>query len=650
MTETTRSIPIPLLLRSPKLPNITMGRGGRRNRKRKLSETEAINRRQADEVTANVVWWSDETDNHDPRLDIFSVDPTQLQSSQPLQYTELTLLRQYYAFLATKYNWKSPILVQSHAWPHVFYNENKRRHVAFVSATASGKTLVFGLPLLIRAFIEQQHGLVLVPTRELAVQVGKNIKAWSDCILQNQQDEREKTSDTTPALPPTILVMHGGGESTTVHLDAMNKALANHNTLLMVATPGRFLDVLKSVELQATTTKPPLVISTICFDEADRLALQSDLSKQVDDIIERIVIKETGRQQQQLCLCSATLSANARTKWNEWIHQMAQFDCVLVQIGGGSHETPQVEELDLAGQHSASQHHEEDASNVAEQSSPSTITASNLFSRIPSNLTQVLHVCAEHKKARKLITTLQSLRKDSKKKAGLGIIFFNRIKTLQFASKLLQKNQIACLELHSQMPQDKRERAVQTFSSGRIALLLATDVAARGLHIDYIKTIVNYDFPSNLEQYIHRCGRAGRNNHHDSSDTGVVYSFFTRNFSVMAKDLVALLRATNQHVDPNLLELAKEGGKHGISNDTTDSRREGSKRQKTSNEFDNQPSDQGALDKGSASEGDNDSSDNDGDDDDGPVLKDHPGNRVVLKRADNVSDASSDSDDDDEER
>ena len=632
-----------------------MGRGGRRNRKRKLTEGEAAVVVVPETPTAIVRWWDDghqaatdpetQTEPHEPPPEALEWLPDSTAKTTSNQ--ELVLLQQYYSWLAEKYRWNAPTMVQSYAWPHVFWNNNpqqQRPHVAFVSATASGKTLVFGLKLLIRAHEHGQHGLVLVPTRELALQVGSNLVQWN-AVIESQNADAKTASRTS------ILTLHGGGESAKQQVVVLQKSI-HKGPVLMVATPGRFRDVLERIEQS-------FHIATICLDEADRLSLQSDLCQQVDDILDRVVLDKKGsstrdyeqqQQQQQLCLCSATLSATAQSKWTGWIQRMPQQTCVLVQIGTG----PLVVQGSSAEgvQANAATHQESPATSPTQIDSPCarpSSATSNLFSRIPTNLTQVLHVCAEHKKARKLITTLQSIRQDSNnhnnnksKGQGLGIVFFNRIKTLQFASKLLQKNQIQCLELHSQMPQDRRERAIQTFASGRVALLLATDVAARGLHIDHVKTVVNYDMPSNLEQYIHRCGRAGRTQPTaggGGSGGGVAYSFFTRNFSVMAKDMVELLRATNQHVDPNLLELVREeeAKKSGAHHDGA------AKRQRTDAKRDESVE---AAAAAAAAANHDDAEDIASDSDDSVAGKDHPGNRIMLRRAGNISDASSDSDDD----
>ena len=102
--------------------------------------------------------------------------------------------------------------------------------------------------------------------------------------------------------------------------------------------------------------------------------------------------------------------------------------------------------------------------------------------------------------------------------------------------------------------------------------MLATDVAARGLHVAGVRFMVNYNFPGCLEQYVHRCRRAGRTNisHEDetekttihdtaaAADDPTIYSFFVREMAPMAKDVFKLLRSCGAWIDPNLMALVGE--------------------------------------------------------------------------------------------
>lgn len=90
-------------------------------------------------------------------------------------------------------------------------------------------------------------------------------------------------------------------------------------------------------------------------------------------------------------------------------------------------------------------------------------------------------------------------------------------------------------------------------NQGKLNVLIATDVAARGIHINRLKYVINYDFPLNLEQYCHRVGRTGR-----QDSIGYAYSFLTRNLAMLSKDLIKLLQICKQVIEPNLIKLAND--------------------------------------------------------------------------------------------
>lgn len=93
---------------------------------------------------------------------------------------------------------------------------------------------------------------------------------------------------------------------------------------------------------------------------------------------------------------------------------------------------------------------------------------------------------------------------------------------------------------------------------GKARILVATDVAARGLDVDGIQHVINYDYPGNSEDYVHRIGRTGR-----SDKTGTSYTFFTENNGKQAGDLLAVLREAKQEIDPKLLEMASRNRGRG---------------------------------------------------------------------------------------
>ena len=481
----------------------------------------------------------------------------------------------------------TPTSIQLQSWPILCHSTYDMIGIA---ATGSGKTLAYGLGMAVN--IPKQfkgvYGLILVPTRELAQQVEKDIQQAAKHVQ--------------------VIAIYGGVDRQT-QLDALMDNTA-HKPKIVAATAGRFVDLWKDCTGQLEN------IQMIVLDEADRMASNLDMAQQVDQIIQYLTHKP------RVCLYSATMPRIVREKWRDWIQKptaIVKIDTLTV----GTDTTVQEEAIALAEATTAATKgnatNKEIESKHAKRPRQSMETA-----QIPAHVTQILHVCSTHKKPKKLIATLAKIRKDDagSRQRGLCLVFFARIKTLQYMNKLLAKEGIICAELHSQMKQEARERTLTNFRAGKIDTLLASDIAARGIHVNNIQYVVNYDFPTSLDQYVHRCGRAGRNQVSGSEQaktnkSTIVYSFFSREMEPLAKDILSLLQANNAWIDPNLMELAgDDGGKK-------------TKRKKVNKEV---------VEKEPSANADNEE-----DWDDGQFPSLNP-NRIVLKRASHVSDASDDDD------
>jgi superfamily II DNA/RNA helicase len=208
---------------------------------------------------------------------------------------------------------------------------------------------------------------------------------------------------------------------------------------------------------------------------------------------------------------------------------------------------------------------------------------------------------------------LYKIRKDEAdaktRRKGLVIVFFNRVKTLQNVAKILAKEHpsMKCAVIHGKIDQDVREQRLSDFKSGKTTTLLATDIAARGIHVNNVQYVINHDFPETLDQvrtknslpfrmsfpentasygdiatvslldtcslthffrtylyslqYVHRCGRAGRTQ--DSKKMPIqaqVRSFYTAELAPIAKSVLTLLQDSENPsttIDPKLVELAE---------------------------------------------------------------------------------------------
>jgi superfamily II DNA/RNA helicase len=286
------------------------------------------------------------------------------------------------------------------------------------SKTGSGKTLGFGIPIVERidSTMIRPAALVLVPTRELAVQVAEEI------------------SDIAQVKGLKVATVYGG-----VGLDAQAKRA--RKAQVIVATPGRLEDLLQRRLISMDR------ITILVLDEADRM-LDMGFQPQVDKIVDRISRKR------QTMFFSATLDGR-------------------------------VGQLARAYTNDAVRHE-------VHEDTPVISAASHRF--IP--------VTAENK--------IDSLVKLLREQRDLAIVF---VRTKHGADKLVKKlraQRIESLAIHGNKSQNQRQRALDRFASGHVDVLIATDVAARGLDLDGITHVINFDPPHDHTDYVHRVGRTAR--------------------------------------------------------------------------------------------------------------------------------------------
>ncbi|CAL9230283.1 unnamed protein product [Arabidopsis halleri] len=165
------------------------------------------------------------------------------------------------------------------------------------------------------------------------------------------------------------------------------------------------------------------------------------------------------------------------------------------------------------------------------------------------SITQTIEVLAPMEKHSRLEQILRSQEPGSK------IIIFCSTKRMcdQLARNLTRT--FGAAAIHGDKSQAERDDVLNQFRSGRTPVLVATDVAARGLDVKDIRVVVNYDFPNGVEDYVHRIGRTGR-----AGATGLAYTFFGDQDAKHASDLIKILEGANQKVPPQVREMATRGG------------------------------------------------------------------------------------------
>ena len=293
------------------------------------------------------------------------------------------------------------------------------RDVCGKAKTGSGKTLAFGLPLLMRigkSDGKRPRGLVLVPTRELAIQVHEVLEPLAEAVGRR------------------AVVVYGGAD-----LDRQVKKLGK-GCDVVIATPGRLIDLSERREITMAD------IEVVVLDEADRMADMGFLP-QVDWLLRRI------ERPHQTMLFSATLDGDVDRLVRRHLK-----DPVRHQVEAA---VPTVESM----QHRFLQVHQMDKVRTAAA------------------------ICrAAHK----------------------AILF---VRTKRGADRLveqLEREKVKAAAIHGDLRQSSREKAIADFSSGKLPVLVATDVAARGLDIDDVDVVVHYDPPEDHKAYLHRSGRTAR--------------------------------------------------------------------------------------------------------------------------------------------
>ena len=301
------------------------------------------------------------------------------------------------------------------------------RDVVGKAITGSGKTLAFGLPLMARltkARPRKPVALILVPTRELAAQVQKE--------LAQLTDDRGRR----------VISIYGG-----TSYNVARKAL-NFGVDVVVACPGRLEDMLEQGALDLSS------VTTVVVDEADRMADMGFLP------CVRRIVGATPRDR-QVMLFSATMGPDVKSLVREFTDNAAVHDVV------GDEAPNDVDHYFWR---------------VAREQRPQ-ITA---------------EIVEEYERA---------------------LVFTRTKHGADRLSRQLEERGISAVPLHGDRTQAQRDRALRSVKNGQIRVLVATDVAARGLHIEDLPVVIHYDPPAQATDYLHRSGRTGR-----AGATGAVIS------------------------------------------------------------------------------------------------------------------------------
>jgi len=324
--------------------------------------------------------------------------------------------------------------------------------------TGTGKTFAFGIPMIEHIDLEcgDVQGLILAPTRELAIQIGDELRS----LLTYYSGIR-------------VAVLYGGAG-----IVGQAKQLEK-KPQIVVATPGRLMDHYNRKNIRFDK------IQTVVLDEADRM-LDMGFFKDVTRIIEKI------KNRRNLGLFSATISQEVMTV--SWMYQR---DEVEITVEPKQEDRPDIDQF-----------------------------------------------CTTVTPLQKAETTLRLIRTQGYERV---MIFCNTKHMCQRLCDDFQRAGADCQCIHGDIRQSQREKTMQQYRDGKIAILIATDVASRGIDVDDVDCVINFDIPEENEYYVHRIGRTGR-----AKRKGVAWSIIG-NFPDKAK-LDEIAKFSNYTIKPMVLQ------------------------------------------------------------------------------------------------
>ncbi|HMG44848.1 MAG TPA: DEAD/DEAH box helicase, partial [Acidimicrobiales bacterium] len=315
------------------------------------------------------------------------------------------------------------------------------RDVCGKAKTGSGKTLAFGLPLIERvgpAESKRPSGMVLVPTRELAVQVSKVLRP-----LAKARNLRLATVYGGAPMAKQVNDLRGGAE-------------------IVVATPGRLIDLVDRRSVELTN------LGIVVIDEADRMADMGFLPA-----VRRILAQTSGDR--QTILASATLDKASDALAKAHMRQPVRHSVVA-------------DDQDLG-------------------------RTTHLFWNVTND--DRTDVCA-----------------DVIKRSGRTIVFSRTKHGADRIAKRLERLGVTATAVHGGRSQAQRDRSLAAFHQGTAQALIATDVAARGIHVDGVACVVHFDLPPAAADYQHRSGRTAR-----AGASGTVVALVTPDQRKLAREL-----------------------------------------------------------------------------------------------------------------
>ncbi|KAI5119786.1 hypothetical protein M0805_006584 [Coniferiporia weirii] len=386
-------------------------------------------------------------------------------------------------------SFSEPTPIQACTWPAIL----EGRDIVGIAETGSGKTLAFGIPAVSNIINPAQEAGPPFSAKSNKKFKSKPARAQISVLaLAPTRELALQTHDTFTSLGAPFglksVALYGG-----VDKGPQRRALIEDGAAMVVGTPGRILDLLDEGACDLSG------VTYLVLDEADRM-----LDKGFENDIRRIIGHTAPSVQRQTLMFSAT--------WPDAVRRLAssfQRDPIRVTVGSDD------------------------------------LTAN-------SRVSQVVEVFDDQReKDSRLSSHLRTLKARKGGKQAIDesriLIFVLYKKEAARVEQHLHRQGYSVGTIHGDLSQSARISALDDFKTGKTQLLVATDVAARGLDIPNVGTVINYSFPLTTEDYIHRIGRTGRGGHSGNSIT-----FFTgdNHERALAGELAKVLRESGFDADP----------------------------------------------------------------------------------------------------
>lgn len=382
---------------------------------------------------------------------------------------------------------KTPTPIQSASWPYALSG----RDVIGIAETGSGKTFAFSVPCV------EALASVPKPNRK-----GHSTHARAVIVSPTRElamQTHAAISGLASLVNLSAVCLYGGASKD----DQRALLRKNSGADIIVATPGRLKDFLSDDTVSLSE------VMFAVLDEADRM-----LDKGFEDDIKQILGSCPPREKRQTLMFTATWPTSVRGLADGYM-----VDPVKVTIGTRTR----------AGEEG--------------EGNGSTELQAN------SRIAQTVEVVDPRGKEQRLLEILREAQKGTAKNDRI-LVFCLYKKEAVRVEGFLQKRGLRVCSIHGDLGQDQRTRSLEAFKAGTTSVLVATDVAARGLDIPEVKLVVNVTFPLTIEDYVHRIGRTGR-----AGKQGKAITLFTEHDKAHSGSLVNILKGANQPVPEELLKF-----------------------------------------------------------------------------------------------